>query len=155
MHLKLFIHIYSFWHRWKEKEEKTNIATPLTCGQQRSSSYIAHQRRPNAIKRSRNHAFGGVGAALTPRVAGKVTWWCTVPSSPSNEAINSTQSPHHSAPHHHHHSPTQRPKLPQTVGDRQQQAAGLLLLLLLPLRTHRDPSRLPVQRRISSSSAPA
>lgn len=46
-----------------KRETKINIASQLTCGQQHSSVYIAHQRRPNAIKRSRNHAFGGVGEA--------------------------------------------------------------------------------------------
>lgn len=49
-----------------KRETKRNIASQLTCGQQHSSVYIAHQHRPNAIKRSRNHAFGGVGEAGHP-----------------------------------------------------------------------------------------
>lgn len=82
--------------------------------------------------------------SLTPRLAGKVTWWCTVPSSPSNEAINSTQSPHHRTITIH-----QRPKLPQTAGDSSSSPEDSSLYA---------PTEIPpgfLCREISSSSAPA
>ena len=88
---------------------------------------------------------GGAGpGGRPPRMVGKVTWWCTVPSpSPSNEAINSAQSPHP-------HRPIQTRKSSPKRKEQQQQTGRLFPLRL---RIPRNPPQFSGPGQVSTECA--